>query len=694
MLRFLALVLLITSLHSSNKFELIAKQIVVEGNSTTATGGVVVISDEFYINANRAHYNNETGILEIFENVTMFSTKEMRSHLEYLKFDSKNEIFFSENIFLIDKISQQWFASHKIEFHNEYLELGPTTLSSCDVENPDWKFTISSGIYDTENMWAHIFNPVLYLYDKPVFYLPYFAFPTDDRRQTGILNPSFGILESDGISFIQPVFFAPYLNWDLEVDPQIREKRGAGLYATFRYKDTPYSIFKLSGGYFNDDSDYTSKYSLANSEHYGYNIYYNSSHVFSDKDKLLIDFTYFNDTEYFTLQNISSNSITYDENITSTLNYIYNDDKIYVGLYPRYFISTTTNDNSATLQLIPHVQLHKFSAPFFIDNIIYSIDLRSKNYTRTNGLTATLNEMLMPAGFYLSLYDYVKLSISENVYIANVTTKNTTDTEGNLTRLFTKANFDIDLVKEYDSFLHIWQMGGYIVEPTYEIQSGTIPNINVDETSELSDEDTDFLTYLNQNKSLNLYMYNYFYPDELLKEITIRSIIPFEYDESVSNYSLKYIYNDFNFAFNEYVSFTNSIKYAYENKYLASSTSVINFSTDNTKLSFSHSMTNTAENDLSEYYKSSFEQKLGYNYNIFGNISYDNVEQSVRSYLLGISMKKQCWDYKLQLQRTITPTLQSSGDIISIVNQIIYFSINLVPMYSFDYSFVDKFEDN
>jgi lipopolysaccharide assembly outer membrane protein LptD (OstA) len=42
-----------------------------------------------------------------------------------------------------------------------------------------------------------MYNARLYAGSVPVFYLPYFAYPTDTTRRTGLLRPTFGF-SSDG----------------------------------------------------------------------------------------------------------------------------------------------------------------------------------------------------------------------------------------------------------------------------------------------------------------------------------------------------------------------------------------------------------------------------------------------------------------------------------------------------------------
>lgn len=54
----------------------------------------------------------------------------------------------------------------------------------------------------------------------------------------------------------QPIYIAPYENWDLELNPQIKTDRGFGLYSTLRFIDSPYSIGEVNLGAFRENSSY------------------------------------------------------------------------------------------------------------------------------------------------------------------------------------------------------------------------------------------------------------------------------------------------------------------------------------------------------------------------------------------------------------------------------------------------------
>ena len=69
----------------------------------------------------------------------------------------------------------------------------------------------------------------------PVLYVPWFPFPIDDRRRTGLLYPSIGLSGRNGFDYRQPIYLnlAPELRRD--DTPRMMTTRGLQLGGEFRY---------------------------------------------------------------------------------------------------------------------------------------------------------------------------------------------------------------------------------------------------------------------------------------------------------------------------------------------------------------------------------------------------------------------------------------------------------------------------
>ena len=78
---------------------------------------------------------------------------------------------------------------------------------------------------DTEEGFAVARNATLRIGKVPVLYVPWFKFPIDERRQTGLLFPSISNSSRNGFDYKQPIYFNLAPNYDLTLSPRIMTKR-------------------------------------------------------------------------------------------------------------------------------------------------------------------------------------------------------------------------------------------------------------------------------------------------------------------------------------------------------------------------------------------------------------------------------------------------------------------------------------
>jgi LPS-assembly protein len=69
----------------------------------------------------------------------------------------------------------------------------------------------------------------------PILYIPYFQFPIDDRRRTGLLFPTMGESDRTGFDVRWPVYLNLGPNYDATFTPRQMSKRGLQLNNDFRY---------------------------------------------------------------------------------------------------------------------------------------------------------------------------------------------------------------------------------------------------------------------------------------------------------------------------------------------------------------------------------------------------------------------------------------------------------------------------
>src|SRR5690606_28322259 len=110
-----------------------------------------------------------------------------------------------------------------------------STYSSCDPSDRQWELRAQRIDVDTESGMGTARHATLRIRDVPVLYVPWFVFPVDDRRRTGLLYPSIGTSSRNGFDWRQPIYLNLAPNYDATIEPRWMSTRGAMLSGEFRY---------------------------------------------------------------------------------------------------------------------------------------------------------------------------------------------------------------------------------------------------------------------------------------------------------------------------------------------------------------------------------------------------------------------------------------------------------------------------
>ncbi len=109
------------------------------------------------------------------------------------------------------------------------------TYSTCDVGHHLWEFRAKSITIDKDTGVGVARDATMRLGNVPFIYLPYFTFPTDDRRKSGFLYPTIGNTSRSGFEVSAPYYLNLAPNYDATLDPRTYSDRGAMLAGEFRY---------------------------------------------------------------------------------------------------------------------------------------------------------------------------------------------------------------------------------------------------------------------------------------------------------------------------------------------------------------------------------------------------------------------------------------------------------------------------
>lgn len=141
--------------------------------------------------------------------------------------------------------------------------------STCAPDDRSWHFVASDIRLNQESGRGEVRNALLHIRDVPVLYVPYFNFPIDDRRQSGILIPRFGNTNDGGFDLALPIYLNLAPNYDATLTPRLMTRRGTMLEGEFRYLLPWLGEGTLEGGYLPGDPLYSNldRKSLAWQQH-------------------------------------------------------------------------------------------------------------------------------------------------------------------------------------------------------------------------------------------------------------------------------------------------------------------------------------------------------------------------------------------------------------------------------------------
>lgn len=224
-------------------------------NLVIGQGFVDVRFHDFRIQADRVQINTRTGEGFASGNVEIQ--------------DQDNHIF-------CDRIELNIFTKHGVMHHvkgnvasiyyvtgerlerlaDERYKIKGGTLSSCKGDSPPWSFKTQEVVV-TLDKYALLKGPSLWVKKIPAFYMPLLVVPLNDpasnrKRNTGLLTPSFGFSDRDGLVTKNSFFWAINDQSDATLGVDYLIKRGLRPDLEYRYAWSKDTFGKLRTSFLHD----------------------------------------------------------------------------------------------------------------------------------------------------------------------------------------------------------------------------------------------------------------------------------------------------------------------------------------------------------------------------------------------------------------------------------------------------------
>lgn len=132
-------------------------------------------------------------------------------------------------------------------FSDGVMRIDQSIYTTCAPGKRSWSFVAGNMELNPNTGIGKVYDATLRINDVPVLYTPYFRFPIDDRRQTGLLPPHFGTSTNGGFVYSQPIYLNLAPNYDATLTPALYTQRGTLLQGDFRYLTENFGSGNLRG---------------------------------------------------------------------------------------------------------------------------------------------------------------------------------------------------------------------------------------------------------------------------------------------------------------------------------------------------------------------------------------------------------------------------------------------------------------
>ena len=690
---FLLFFILTNIAFTKEKIEILAGNLDINSTNIEASNSVSIFFKDSYIRADKAFYDRKNKILELFGNINILKSSILYGAGEYAKIyiDQNGENIISP-VFLYEKRSSLWISSKEVCEKNGLLSLKNSISSSCNPQNPDWSIKFTKGSYSSKSKWMELFNPVLYIKNIPIFYLPYFALPLDDTRRSGLLAPNLESSSDEGLGVELPIYIAEYDNWDLIFSPEIRTKRGGGIFSTFRFVDSLHSKGEIQSGIFWEKASYQKKFKIGNNTHKGIEVFYENNKVLENKlkpikdDGLFIDVKLMNDINYLNIKMENKEKVEISRIVNSKINYFMKKDKNLLGIYSVYNLDTDKDKDTNTLQKLPQINYHKNTQSIFFNNILYSLDAKFTNYYRAKGNGATEEELKIPINYSISLFNkYIKLRFKETPYVSKISFNKTSggkykngyyantnhfiEMSTYLIRPYEKFNHSFNL-----SFDHTWEglkkSSGYYEENMKELQSLKCKEgdpcefTNIDFVKENSN--IIFKQYFNSKKGIEILNHK------------LKQKITYDKEENKGN-KFSELISDLYININSDTKLSNYISYSNILKKVNKTINTIQYKLNNVKLHLLDTYEVRGEKNTN-YFIANLEYDYDKKNKYFASMEYDFINKKYQKWSFGWSKNKDCWKYDIDYSRSLRIGSK-------IVDSKVFLRVSLIPFGRLKYEY-------
>lgn len=208
---------------------------IFENEISSYFGNVRIKRADQQVISNAANYDSVTEKLAV-EGDVYYSDDDMAVHTDAATFDlNSDKAKLRDVLFIAPTAPLRGHAGAVYRESKDVSHYQDVAYTSCPTGNQDWVVHAGELKIDREDGTGTAHNAWLEFKGTPIFYSPYLEFPTDSRRKSGFLTPSFGNTDRAGFSASLPYYWNISPEMDATFKPRYLTKRGVLLAGQFRY---------------------------------------------------------------------------------------------------------------------------------------------------------------------------------------------------------------------------------------------------------------------------------------------------------------------------------------------------------------------------------------------------------------------------------------------------------------------------
>lgn len=213
-----------------------ADQVRMEKDGLSEFAGMVTLRQgDKVFSADALSYDDTTGVVTV-KSESLFRNPNLIVKSREARFDlnAQSGVFLDTEFSLPSRAARG--ESRELEIRRSGdARLRGASYTTCAPGSDAWYVQASDIHLDHEEGLGSARHTRLRFMGVPVLYLPYFQFPIDDRRRTGLLYPTIGQMSGSGLDLRWPVYLNLAPNYDATFTPRLLSQRGVQPGLDFRY---------------------------------------------------------------------------------------------------------------------------------------------------------------------------------------------------------------------------------------------------------------------------------------------------------------------------------------------------------------------------------------------------------------------------------------------------------------------------